>query len=72
MTYFVSGGTYNLNSVNTVSVSFFYHFTLSVHMPFRLYHVACCGVKFSDKEWTVAGYEDSKMSNAVETIKKAK
>jgi len=41
-------------------------------MPFRLYHVACCGVKFSDKEWTVAGYEDSKMSNAVETIKKAK
>ena len=33
-----------------------------------LFHVLCC-YTFSDKEWTITGYEDSKMSNAVETIK---
>jgi len=27
---------------------------------------------FVGEEWTVVGYEDAKMSNAVETIKRAK
>jgi len=32
----------------------------------------CCALNMSDKEWTVAGYEDIKPSSAVETIKRAK